>query len=113
MLQTCFHRGWPYYEYHSFRKELAEHTNNWCADLDTLRRMAKEEWTQQLQNNEPRATILARIPADTALEWGFPRHVPLVDVCVCGHMVVCLENGWRTYIPSPAEKLALDRTNGA
>ena len=82
MLETCFQRGWPYYEYHSFRKELAKHADNWCSDLDTLHRMAKEEWNLQLQTNELRPAILARVPAETAMEWGYHSSSPLVAVCV-------------------------------
>ena len=97
MLETCFQRGWPYYEYHSFRKELAKHADNWCSDLDTLHRMAKEEWNLQLQTNELRPAILARVPAETAMEWGYHSSSPLVAVCVCGGMVLCRENGWWTH----------------
>ena len=91
-------RGRPCYEYYrSFRKELEKHADNWCTDLDTLRRLAKEEWDLQLQTNELRPAILARVPAETAMEWGYHSPGPLVAVCVCGNLVLCRENSWWTH----------------
>ena len=84
-MQTLLRRGVPYYEYHSFRKALVKHENNWCSDWDTLRSAAKE--------NFPGPAILARVPAEKALECENRRHGPLVAVGVCGDVVLCLENG--------------------
>ena len=59
-LQTLFRRGVPYHEYHSFRQEFAKHERNWCADQDALQINAKEYF--------PNCAILARVPAQKALE---------------------------------------------
>ena len=53
-------RGVPYYEYHSFCQELARHEKNWCPDWDPLQIAAEA--------NVPGPTILAKVPAQKALE---------------------------------------------
>ena len=70
MLQTCFHRGWPYVEYHACQREIAKHQNNWCSDLDTLDRLAKEEHERQVASGESFCAILARVPAEAVARWG-------------------------------------------
>ena len=53
-------RDVPYYEYHSFRQELARHEKNWCPDWDPLQIAPKED--------VPGPAILAKVPAQKALE---------------------------------------------
>ena len=73
------------YKYKDFRREFAKHNKNWCFDWKTLQKLAGE-------SRGP--TILARVPAEKALEWVNWPYAPLVAVGSCGDVFLCLESGW-------------------
>ena len=75
----------PRYKYEDFRREFVKHEKNWCFDWDTLQKLAGESLGP---------VVLARVPAEKALEWGDWHHGPLVAVGSCGDVFLCLENGW-------------------
>ena len=64
------HRCWPYFDYHAFQREIAQHANNWCSDWTTLERLAQEENELQEASGEFGWTFLARVPAEAVARWG-------------------------------------------
>ena len=65
----------PRYKYEYFRREFAKHSKNWCFDWKTWQKLAGESRG---------SAILARVPAEKALEWVNWPHGPLVAVGSCG-----------------------------
>ena len=92
------HRCWPYFKYHAFQREIAQHADNWCSDWATLERLAKEENERQEAAGEFCWAFLARVPAEAVARWGatFPTTWSLLLAETRGPHCFGRADGWRT-----------------
>ena len=92
------HRCWPYFEYHAFQREIAQHADNWCSDWATLERLAKEENERQEAAGEFCWAFLARVPAEAVARWGCDIPDNMVALAGGNQGPHCFgrADGWRT-----------------